>query len=415
MEYNASHGIPEKDKLKHNTKMAKKKINTPAENEFNSSIVERKDLKIESAGNTPLEQLENGLQKIREGKFKIMFYVVDSKGSPQGSLANTYITGHMLMEAGYNVLFIYQDEQFTGVKEWLGEKYASIPHANILTETITIGVSDFLVIPETMVEIQNESFIKKWPCKRIVFCQQFSYLFRFMPPMSEFGKYGIKDVITTSHTQCKQLLELFPYLDIKIIKPSISPHFYKPVGEKDLSVAIVTKDQGDAMRIISPFYLKYPVYRFVSFMDLRNFAQKDFAEHVRKSAILVWMDNDSCFGYTPLESIRCGTVTIAKLPDTVPEWAYTEENGERKLTDAILWADTVHDFPDIIASVVRAWMEDRIPVKIFEKMEEFQDRYTREEQQQAVIETFKSYIANREQEITETIDIINRKENTENQ
>jgi len=361
---------------------------------------------------TPIERLTIELEKLDNNQFKILFYVLDSKGNPNGSLANIYVMAFMLQELGYEVLMLHSDTDFQGVGEWMGEKYAKLPHANIEKDKISINVSDILVIPELFSNVQSQT--SKLPCKRIVLCQQYSYLYEFLPIGSEFGKYGILDVITTSKGQEALLKDVFPYVKTKIIQPSIAPYFYKGIGEKELVVAIASKDQSFINRVIKPFYLKYPLYKFLTFKDLRSLPQETYAEEVRNSAALVWIDTDTNFGYSAIEAIKSGTIVIAKMPEIIPDWAL-EEDGET-LTNAVIWVDKMNDIPRVIASVVQGWMNDNVPEILTESMATFKDKFTREQQKEQVKTVFNEYIEDRKKEIRETIilfekDLENKEQN----
>jgi len=375
----------------------------------NENIEVKEEIKLK-----PIERLQIELEKIENNQFKIMFYVLDSKGNPNGSLANIYVMAFMLQEIGYEILMLHSDNEFQGVSEWMGEKYGKLPHANIEKDKVSINVSDILIIPELFSNVQSQT--SKLPCKRIVLCQQYNYLYEFLPIGSEFGKYGILDVITTSKGQELLLKDVFPYIKTKIIEPSIASYFYKGIGEKELLVAIASKDQSYINRIVKPFYLKYPLYKFLTFKDLRSLPQETYAEEIRNSAILVWIDNDTNFGYSPIEAIKSNTIVIAKMPEIMPDWAL-EKDGET-LTNAVIWVDKMIDVPRVIASVIQAWMNDNVPEKLTNSMLLFKDKFTREQQKEQVKKVFEEYIEERRSEINQTIklfekDLENKKLNNE--
>ena len=67
-----------------------------------------------------IKNLKKELKKLEEKKFKIMFFIYDTKGVPSGSLTYIYQTAYTLKELGYNVQMLHTEKDFVGVGEWLG-------------------------------------------------------------------------------------------------------------------------------------------------------------------------------------------------------------------------------------------------------------------------------------------------------
>ena len=76
-------------------------------------------------------------------------------------------------------------------------------------------------------------------------------------------------------------------------------------------VSILTRNHGDAKKIANAFYLQFPIYKFVTFKELRGMAKREFAEELGKSCLSVWIDDPSGFGTFPLEAMQSGTPVIA--------------------------------------------------------------------------------------------------------
>ena len=162
----------------------------------------------------------------------------------------------------------------------------------------------------------------------------------------------------------------------KILSPVINSVFRKPIEPKKLTVNLITSDQRIANKVVKTFYWKYPIYKFISFVDLRNLSRDEYAEKLREGAITVWVDNDTQFGYGALEAIACDNVLIGKVPDTTPEWM-TNEVGS--LNDCGLWTYDVNVIPDLLANVIGAWMQDNIPSELTKAMEDTRTKYTVEQ------------------------------------
>lgn len=344
-----------------------------------------------------IKRIETAISNIENKDFNLFFFVIDSKNTPNGSLSYIYQMAKTFQDKGYNVKMLYQLENeyttteieelekkgipfdenrmFTGVASWLGEEYATLEHMNIQTEEWKVSPSDILFIPEVFSSLMFETFKHNIPCKRYIILQNYDYVTEFIPLGVEWLNYGIKDVITTSQLQEEMIKEVFPYVNTTVIPPYIDNIFRKSQKPQKLIVNIVAKQQSTVNKIIKNFYWKYPSYRFISFRDLRGFPRQDFAELLQEGAITIWVDENTYFGYTPLEAMRCGNIVIGKIPENTPEWMMENDT----LKNNGIWFDNFRQLPDILSRVINAWMNDNVPEELIEKMEETNKLYTYKE------------------------------------
>lgn len=351
-----------------------------------------------------IERIEKEISKIDNNDFKIYFFVLDTKGNPSGGIAYIYDTAFALQNRGYNVMMLHQEKEFIGVTGWLGEKYASLQHLNIETDNVDVSTADILVIPEVFFNVMVQT--KKLPCKRVVLYQNFSYLTEFVNMSATMGDTGISDVITTTQEQAKIIEECFPYMKRHIVSPSIPKYFRPGVEPKELIVNIVAKNPSDVYKIVKPFYWKYPLYKWVFFRDLRGMSREEFADALRGSALTIWVDDDSNFGYTPLEAINSGSLVIGKIPENLSDWM-VKENGE--LTDSVFWFDNIVDCHSLIASVIHSWTNDEIPQAVYNDIEAVKNLYTPEQQEKEIDVVYGNIVKERRNEL-ETIlnNVINK-------
>jgi hypothetical protein len=352
-----------------------------------------------------IERIENEITKIETNDFKVYFFVLDTKGNPSGGVAYIYDVAHTLKTKGYNVTMLHQEKEFVGVGEWLGEKYSSLPHANIETDNVDVATSDILVIPEVFFNVMVQT--KKLPCKRVILYQNFNYLAEFVNISATLADTNIGDIITTTKGQSDIIGECFPYMQRHIISPVIPNYFREGVEPKQLIVNIVTKDPSDIYKIVKPFYWKHPVYKWVSFRDIRGYSREAFADALREAAITIWVDNDSNFGYTPLEAIKSGSLVIARMPENLTDWMVDENNN---LTDSVFWFDNIVKCHSLIASVVHSWMEDEIPETVYEAQNEVKKLYSPEQHEQEVEEVFTKIIKERKNELISLKNGVNKTE-----
>lgn len=374
-----------------------------------------------------LERIDEAISKLEINDFCFYFFVVDCKNVPNGSIQYIYQLAKTLNDKNYKVKMLYQLENeydneeleelkrkekpiddrrvFTGVGEWLGEEYMQLEHLNISKQEWTVSPSDFLFIPEVFSSLMKQTYQYKAPCKRIVLLHNYDYITEFIPFSDEWGTYGIHDVIANTKAQGDLISSVFPYVNVKILNPYISNIFRKPIKPKKLIVNIISKKTEDVNKIMKQFYWKYPMYKFISFRDLRGYPKETFAEFLQESAITVWIDNETPFGYSAIEAIKTGNIVIGKVPEHMPEWM-GDENG---LFNNGVWTYDLNTIPDILSRVLGSWMQDRIPETLCENMDNVDNLYTFEDYQNNVNEIINGYINDRINELKEIKTVINNK------
>lgn len=378
-----------------------------------------------------VQRIETEIGKLKDKSFKVLFYVPDAKNNATGYISYIYQMALTLQQLGYNVKMLYQlDNEYTaeelkkldlenqpiddnrvfvGVTESLGEKYATLEHANIQNEELEVSPSDFLIIPEVYSSVMNQT--KKLSCKRIVLTQNYNYLTDFIQVGVSWANFGITDTITSCLNQAELVNSVFPYVKTKVLTPYIPSYFYEGNEPKKLIVNIITKSQKDANKIIRPFYWKYPMYKWVSFRDLRSYPREMFADYLREGAITIWVDSDTQFGYAPLEAIKSGNIVIGKIPELIPEWMLSEDKTQ--LLDNGIWFNDINSVHKIIADVIRTWINDDIPSEITDAMKETAKKYSFDEYKVNLDNLINSYINERVKEFEEVIIVAKSKINDE--
>lgn len=378
-----------------------------------------------------VQRIETEIGKLKDKSFKVLFYVPDAKNNATGYISYIYQMALTLQQLGYNVKMLYQlDNEYTaeelkkldlenqpvddnrifvGVTESLGEKYATLEHANIQNEELEVSPSDFLIIPEVYSSVMNQT--KKLSCKRIVLTQNYNYLTDFIQVGVSWANFGITDTITSCLNQAELVNSVFPYVKTKVLTPYIPSYFYEGNEPKKLIVNIITKSQKDANKIIKPFYWKYPMYKWVSFRDLRSYPREMFADYLREGAITIWVDSDTQFGYAPLEAIKSGNIVIGKIPELIPEWMLSEDKTQ--LLDNGIWFNDINSVHKIIADVIRTWINDDIPSEITDAMKETAKKYSFDEYKLNLNNLINSYIDERVKEFEEVIIVAKSKINDE--
>lgn len=378
--------------------------------------------------NEVIKRIKEAISTVTDKKSILYFFVADAKNIPNAKMEYIYQIAYTLHKLKYNVCMLYQldneysekelselirkyqpideDRQFIGVKDWLGKEYGKLKHLNISNGTWKVSPSDFLFIPEVFAGLMKETYDKHIPCKRYVILQNFNHITEFIPFGDQWANYGITDAIVPSETQGNLLKSVFKYVNVNVLPPYIPEYFRKPVTAKKLIVNIVAKEKHDAEHIIKLFYWKYHIFQFVPFRVLGNLPRENYAEMLKDGAITIWVDRDSSFGYNALESIRCGNITIGKIPEIIPEWM-KDDNGN--LLPNGIWTDDVNSIPDILASVINEWVEDSISNDIYSAMEETSKLYCIDEWNTNIDNLFKNIFEKRIEDLKSIENEINNK------
>jgi len=356
--------------------------------------MEEKDL-------TAIERITKEIERIDKNENKIYFFVIDSAGSPSGSLEYIYKLAYLLKESGYNVAMLYQkEEEFIGVESWLGTKYSGLPHYDIGDEEVSVAPSDILFIPEIFANVMMQT--RKLPCKRIAILQNYDYILEQMPVSAQWGDLGIMEAIVNTKMNGELLKDIFPYVKTKVIPPYIDEMFVPTSKPKKMVINVITREQKSINRLIKPFYWKYPIYKWVTFRHLNGFPKDTFAEMLRDGAITIWEDDETHFGYSALEAMQSGSLVIAKTSDKIQEWM--EKDGNLK--NCCVWFNDFDEVHKIIASVVRAWITNNVPEEIQESVNETISCYSKEKTHAEIVDYVKNVLERRKKEMESMITTI---------
>jgi hypothetical protein len=304
------------------------------------------------------EKLERSINNMREKLSRIYFMVQDTKGNAKASVRYIYQMALTLKRNGFNSIILHEKPEYFGVSSWLGEEYMTeLDHRAIEGTSLEISPDDLIIIPEIYGFVMDQ--ITKLPCGKIVLSQAFDHIFETLQPGQSWSQLGFFKCITTS-TKQKELIEsVMRNVSVDIIEPSISDNFKKVEFPPKTIINIHTRDPRDTANLIKTFYVKFPQYRWISFRDLRNLPESDFAKAMTDSFISIWIDQTSSYGTFPLESMKMGIPVLGLVPDIVPSWM-NEDNG--------LWVNNRTIVVDVLADFIQNWLEDNLNPELFDRM-----------------------------------------------
>lgn len=356
------------------------------------------------------KNINKELEKIDNKEFKFLFFVMDTKGAPNGELYYIYSIAKELNDLGYNVSMIHSETEFIGVGEWMGKEYAELPHYNIESDGVKVSPADFLFIPELYSNVMYKTM--KLPCKRIAIMFNRRYLTEVIQPGATWQHYGIFDCITPSEKTAKFIKDCFPGLRTNVINPCIDSRFKHDGRAKKLFVNIISNSKSDTNRVVKEFFWQYPSYKWVSFRDIRGLSHEDLSEALKESFLTVCIDDEMSFGYSVLEAMAAENLVICKIPEDEPEWIYTknEDSDEPQLSDNCVYFEKLNDVNFLIAGAVDAFLTDSIPEIVFDSMKKTVNSYSKKKFEDAVDAVLTDiYVNGRKNELKEALAVANEK------
>lgn len=306
-----------------------------------------------------IENLEGAFSRLENNAYKVYFLTYDTKNNARAAIKYIYDTIQTLRNEGIDAKVLVEDKNYSGITNWLGDRYKDVPVVTIKEDKIQMKVDDILVVPEYYSNVLEQ--LANVKCTKIMLVQQVEYIFETLPVGSRWSDYGFDKVITTTESSKKYIQSIFPESLVFINPPKIGEIFTPSESPSKPFVAISARDRGQHRRIISEFYLRYPQLRWVTFKDMIQMTYVDFADQLKECICSVWLDDESTFGTFPLESMKCEIPVIGKIPTREPEWL--GENG--------MWTYDIDKIVELVGTYVLAWLEGiTINDEVKDKMKE---------------------------------------------
>lgn len=294
-----------------------------------------------------ISNLESALDRLNKKESIIYFLTYDTKNNPRASVKYIYDLALRLKETGYNSKILVEDNSYSGVNGWLGDRYESISVLSIKDDKPVINIDDFIIVPEYYSNVlQQLNGIK---CNKIMLVQQKEYIYETLNIGSKWIDFGFDKCITTTQETKRYIDDYFNGTLTYVIPPKIDDIFSPTETLQKPYIAISCRDRVKSKKIISEFYLKFPHLRWITFRDMVQLSYDDFANALKECMVSVWIDNESTFGTFPIESMKCNVPVIGKIPDTKPEWI-VNNNG--------IWVTDENEITDMLGSFVISWVDN---------------------------------------------------------
>jgi hypothetical protein len=350
--------------------------------------------------------LEQFILELKDNKSSYYFYVPNTKGNTSGAVAYIYDMVAVLRENGYQAFILHDKEYMTPL--WMGTNYGNLPH--IPFEKVMVKPSDFLFLPEAWVEsffsdLKEQNIKLAWEV--VIISQVYDLIFYNLSAGVRWAQFGIKNVITTSERQKQHIEGFMRNMDITVVNPYIHDEFKPSEKPQTPKIFLFTRDKMRGSKIEKEFHLKYPQYAWVPFVVTNNMDRTEFASNLKECCLSVWVDEISAFGTFPLESMKCGVPVIGKIPEMMPEWMGSEDDGKYSIKDNGIWLLNNTAIPDYIAQFLDEWFTDTLNPETYTVMSEMANKYNKQNFERQTVETLEKLVASRIQKLEEINKTIN--------
>jgi hypothetical protein len=344
-----------------------------------------------------IEKLQDALSRIESNENVIYFLCYDTKGNARAAVKHIYDMALTLKENGMNAKILVESKTYSGVDAWLDEKYNVLPVVSIKDDQIEMKIDDVLVVPENYSNVLEQLATVR--CVKVMLVQQKEYMFETLSIGSRWSDFGFDKAITTTETAKKYIAEYFPESLVYIIPPIIEDNFTKIDGPAKPFIAISSRDRVKHRKLISEFYLKYPQLRWITFKDMIQMSQSDFADALKECFVSVWMDDESTFGTFPLESMKCDVPVVGKIPTTEPDW----------LSDNGMWTYDENKLVELLGTFCLAWLEGaELDADVKDKMRNTLLPYQTDITKNNIINVFNSFNFKRKESIVSALEKFNK-------
>ena len=97
--------------------------------------------------------------------------------------------------------------------------------------------------------------------------------------------------------------------------------------------------------------------------------------------------------------MECNTPVIGKIPNMIPEWMEgLDTDGNPTIKNNGVWTNTTLNMPELIATFIKAYLEDAIPEDLTTSMKESSGKYTPENQKAILAKVYADLVTERKAE-----------------
>ena len=363
---------------------------------------EKLNEEVQKAELEKIERINQSLTKLTDKKSKFIFCIPESP-QPAASVYELYFHATVVKRMGFGVVIMVEKPDYE-IPKWIEKELTDFTHVPMSDPKITVGPEDIMIVPEVYSNIMEQT--KDLPCLRVGLLQSVDYMLNSLIPGTDWGSFGIKEIITTSET-LKSFLNTFygdGKFNIHTYNVGIPDYFKRSDMPQKPIISIIGRNPNEIAKVVKLFFTKFPQYAWVTFDPMlkkskppQAMRRKDFADRLKNNFAAVWVDKIASFGTFPLECMASGTIPICLKPDITPEYIIEKDaDGKAKISDgAGVWTDNFYDIPLLLGEVLIKFLDDNIAPELYDEMEKIAAKYSQENAEKQLIEVYQNLINKR--------------------
>lgn len=264
-------------------------------------------------------KLEKIFTQLGDKENRYLFYCPDIP-FPCSTVKVIYEHAYYLNQMGFNAVILHEVKGYR--PSWLKNteitKAAKVIYLSekkkdgrTTKPSFAFSPTDTIIIPEGFWTVMT-GFEETKMLHKVVMA--FGYGgFATAEPGANWGALGFTDVLCVSEQLKEDYSKLWPNLAYHVIGYDIDREQFAPIAADEIKpeIALSCRSREDAQSIINIFYAKYPFLDMFQFKVLKKLDTNEYAESLRRSAAMVFVDEKSGHPAPPLEAISAGVPVIA--------------------------------------------------------------------------------------------------------
>ena len=246
-----------------------------------------------------------------------IIYLLDAAIAPAGGFAVIYKHVEILSENGFNA--------FVGLPRKPDmDFYKSKAPLLIHNDNIIIEKGDIYVIPEPFQNYMEA--LKRFPCKKIMFCQNHYYL-----PFTEnsnlgFSEFPVDRVLISSQSIASYLESVYGLKNLPLVPYSIDNKF-SPAANKIRQIAYMPRKLPDDAKFIQASFKRlFKEFQSIPWVSINGVSTDMAAKILSESAVFLSLSHRESFGLPPLEAMASGCLVAGFHGDGGREYMHVN-NG----------------------------------------------------------------------------------------
>lgn len=351
-----------------------------------------------------IEELKQCISNLEAGEYCSYFFLPDFD-KPSGGVGLVYDHVKVMNELGFKAKIIHTKSGFK--PEWLGKRLEGVPVIYLDEGKLEVKLEDMFFIPEGYPNVMENLAKQGAPCKKVVFCQNWFYVLNALPPGQFWNHYGIIDCLSVSEMQTNYLKAIMPFLRVKNVVGSFDEDLFVPPADMASKKPVVcfkrSRDGIKGYNVIKTFIALYPQLRFVSFKEIVDMTNEEYAEALKDSAFYLHMDEISSWGTAPIEAFRCKTLVAG----------WDGVGGREYMNKDNCWLAPNGDIFSLaiaLGNMIEAWLLDDISKKMWKSMEAATLMYSKDAEKDSILKAHNEYREERIEEISSVIEKVEEEE-----